>query len=168
LLVSVLQQLVLLTVDADVGKRLKRQSVSAERSQLKKQTVAAIKLSKVFLLILFMGLFSACASEGISWQFYRIAALDEAQKRNMTIFLHFNQSKTCQKQYDALQEIVKDKLFAEAVAYRVEFGRELALQKKYSISKPCSLVVLKGSSLKARSVSLSDSAGLLKQLKRGL
>ncbi len=124
---------------------------------------------KRFFAILLLGL-ASCKSSGGTWQHYRLSALDEARQRDMTIYLHFFQAgqPVCERQKSDLETLIKEKAFKNVGAYRVTYGTEKSLEKFFSITQACVLLVFKGETLKTRIASDVGPQLLRMSMEQGL
>lgn len=127
-------------------------------------------MRSLFLLatVLFLGTF-ACSKSG-HWQHFRWSAIEEARKRQMPIYLHFHDEKSelSRKQKEVLERLIKDPLFAQVGAYRVQWGAEPQLEKAFSVLSAPSLLVFRGDIEKARLGSDLNSESLRAALLKAL
>ena len=125
---------------------------------------------KIARLIVF-GLLVAAAtlSHALEVKPYSAAALDEAQKANQPVALHFHADwcPTCRAQ-DKVVQTLKTEKGLELTILTVNYDTEKDLKRRFKVNSQSSLIVLRGQKETARLVGDTSTDGIRDALKTAL
>lgn len=100
---------------------------------------------------------------------YSESKLRTAQENGESVILAFHSAScgTCKRQKPILNMLLKEDHLAGISALRVDFDNDSELKKKFKVTSPATIVVLKGGKEVARSIGLTSEESLRNLLQKG-